>query len=149
MAAVFSLLSAIVGGCLVLLGDGIRRASEERRVRRQRLTDAAVEMAISQSRIAGRLKDARERQLSLSELEPIDPDRYEVGTRFWTTPGSMALLPPGNDLTRSWRVLLDSYADHDAWDTAWEHYLQALRAFEAAIRRHQGDRDPEPIPRMF
>lgn len=139
MTAVISLISAIIGGSLVLLGDGIRRAAEERRDRRQRLVDAAVEMAVSQSRIAGRLKDARERHLPLSEISPLEIDRYEAATRFWTTPGSMTLLPPGNDLTKSWRVLIDSYAADDIWASAWESYLRALRSFESAIRRHQGD----------
>lgn len=140
MATVIPLLSAVIGGSLVLLGDGIRRVAEERKVRRQRLVDAAVEMAVSQVRIAGRLKDARGRHRPFKELETLDIDRYEVATRFWTTPGSMALLPPGNALTKSWRILLDSYTDDNAWVAAWDNYLPALRSFEAAIRRHQGDR---------
>ena len=140
MNAFTSLLSAIIGGVLVLMGDGVRRRWEVRQAARRQLAEAATQLAVVYHRLGGTLSDAREQGLRLSDIEYIEPDRFDVSTRLWTTPGSMQFLEPSNGLVGSWRRLTAAYDDDCLWQEAWKTHLEALHVFQASIRDYMGDK---------
>lgn len=142
--ALTSLLSAVVGGVLVLLGDGVRRRAERRAEDRRRLFEAAVALASTFNRIAGALADDHDRGLPRTDALLPSTERYEIQTRFWSTPGSAALSVEASRLSTTWTLLVDRYDSSDEWKQAQVAHVQALRQFEAAIRRLMGDTTPLP-----
>jgi hypothetical protein len=146
MEAVTSLLSACIGGLLVLLGDGVRRHREARQATRRQLAEAATQVAVVYHRLGGALSDSRERGVPLLEVNYIEPDRREVSTRLWTKPGSMEFLESSGALMASWRVLLAAYDDSSRWQSAWDAHLSALHAFQTAIREYMGEKPSSPNP---
>ena len=142
--AITSLLSAVVGGVLVLLGDGVRRRAERKREDSRRLFEASVALASTFNRIAGALADGHDRGLPRTDALLPSVDRYEVQTRFWSTPGAAALSVDASKLSTTWMMLVDQYESGDAWKGAYTAHIQALRQFEAALRRQMGDATPLP-----
>lgn len=61
--AMTSLLGALIGGALVLLGDGVRRRAERKQEARRQLFDAAVALAVAYNRLTGAVIDAHKRGL--------------------------------------------------------------------------------------
>lgn len=142
--ALLPLLGAVIGGLLVLLGDGIRRRQERRREDERRLFEAAVAVSVAYNRTFGELVAARNRRDPPEVAEVSSLDRYEATTRFWATPGSGAMSLEASALARAHRALRDSYQDQAEWDVARDGYNRALRSLEAAVRRRMGDEDPLP-----
>jgi hypothetical protein len=147
--ALVSLLGAVVGGVLVLLGDGVRRRSEGREARRRQLFDAAVALAATYNRISGALIDSHDRRQSRTEALLPSIERYEIQTRFWSTPGCAALSLEASRLSMSWTALAERYEDATGWEGARTAHARALRGFESAIRREMGDTRPLPDDRSF
>jgi hypothetical protein len=142
--AVTSLLSAVVGGVLVLLGDGVRRRAERRAEDRRRFFEASVALASTFNRIAGALADGHSRGLPRTDALLPSTKRYEVQTRFWSTPGAAALSVEASKLSTTWTVLVDNYESEDDWKDVYTAHIQALRRFESAVLRHMGDTTPLP-----
>jgi hypothetical protein len=139
-----SLLGAVIGGALVLVGDGFRRRAEVHAAARRQLFDAAIALAATYNRIGGALIDGHDRGEPQSDVLLPSTDRYELQTRFWATPGSAALTREAGALSMTWTALVDSYDVSQAWPEAERSHIKALRAFEAAIRREMGDSTPLP-----
>lgn len=134
-----SLLGAVIGGLLVLGGDGLRRRSERREAARQRLFEVSIALSAAYNTIAGSLIDQHDRGVPRGRLKLPDTNRYEVSTRFWATPGCAPLSSEANRLAETWRTLVVSYEDAQAWPDAFEAHVAAVRDFERAIRRTMGD----------
>jgi hypothetical protein len=123
-----------VGGSLVLLGDGLRRASERRRLQAETLAQAAVEVAVNFSLASGSLRDSRENRVPKSDLGPLRESRHEVVTRYFSTPGATIMSEQVQEVITRWRQLYDNYDEDEAWQNSWSSALEALSTLEAHIR---------------
>jgi hypothetical protein len=113
--AVASLVGALLGGTLVLIGDGVRRRAERKQNARRQLFDAAVALAVAYNSLSGALIDAHDRGLARAEAPLPGAERYAVQTRFWASPGSAALSREASALSQTWEALLSSYDTADKW----------------------------------
>ena len=58
---------------------------------------------------------------------------------FHSCSAAAALSTEASKLSTTWTVLVDNYDSDDNWKDAYTEHIQALRRFEAAVRRHMGD----------
>ncbi|MCP3771684.1 hypothetical protein [Streptomyces sp. MAR25Y5] len=134
MQSVLTLLGAILGGTLVLLGDLIRRRVERRKEEVSRLVEVSVRLSSMYNRLCGQILDASTAGVTVSDLAAADPLRYEVTTQFFMTPGSEQLRSQASRLMDAYYRLRDSYGQDSAWVAARDEHGLAVREFEAAVR---------------
>ncbi|MFC7992473.1 hypothetical protein ACFUV2_24510 [Streptomyces pilosus] len=132
--SVLTLLGAVLGGTLVLLGDSIRRKVERRKEEVNRLAEVSVRLSSMYNRLCGQIIDASIAGVEVSDLTVADPLRYEVTTQFFMTPGSEQLRSQASRLMDAYYRLRNSYGQDSAWVAARDEYGSAVREFEAAVR---------------
>ncbi|MFE1782421.1 hypothetical protein ACFW9F_07470 [Streptomyces sp. NPDC059506] len=134
MQEYIALLGAMTGGFLVLMGDHIRRKVERKQTEVNRLVEASAQLSSTYNRLCGELLDAAEHGVAVTDLPSADPQRYEVATRFFMTPGSERLRSSGARLIASYTALRAGYAQGHRWDEARVEHGAAVREFEEAVR---------------
>jgi hypothetical protein len=148
-SALSSLLGAVIGVSSCCWGTGCVGEPSERRqddVSSLKPLWLSVALAATYNRIGGALIDSRERHQPRTDALFPSVERYEIQTRFWSTPGCAAMSPEASKLSSTWAALVTSYDDDDAWREACTAHIRALREFEAATRRQMGDATPLPNP---
>jgi hypothetical protein len=128
------LVGAIIGGILVLLGDIVRRRAETRRAEVGRLAEAAANLAAVYGRVVGELRDAHERGLRTANAFAVRPQRYEMGARFFMTPGAEELRPSAVRLIMAYQGLAREPSEMPRSDESYQQYLEAEKAFAADVR---------------
>jgi len=135
MELLAALIGAVIGGCLVLVGDAVSRRQERRHETMRQLVHAAADLASANIRIIGAAIDAREKGVAEGHLDLLTPDRYEALTRFFMQPGSEKLRDEATALSHRVNELLAAYAGPDeSWTAARLGWRESLFAFEAAMR---------------
>jgi len=136
-AAIISLVSAVVGGLLVLTGQWLIHRSEDRRYWRGLLRDAAADAATSFSEEGARLNSDRGRGKANSRADkttyPVD--RQRALNRLLTLPHGDAFGPQLSDMGSGIEELWKAYSGSDEeWHAALARLKEAIDAFRAAVR---------------
>ncbi|MGW3638565.1 hypothetical protein [Streptomyces sp. NPDC005143] len=134
MQSLLTLLGALLGGSLVLLGDLVRRRFERQKEEVGRLVDASAQLSSTYNRLCGQIIDAADAGAAVSDLAAADPLRYEVATRFFMTPGSEQLSAQAARLISAYTQLRSVYGQESAWPAARDEHGTAVREFETAVR---------------
>ncbi|MGN9911606.1 hypothetical protein ACTMTJ_29005 [Phytohabitans sp. LJ34] len=134
MEAISGLLGAVIGGILVVLGEVVRRRADSRHVDVERLTEAATVFVAQYGRLVGQLRDAHERALPAGDTFAVRPDRYEVTSRFFMTPGSQELRPTATQVIKAYQHLAKLPSEKPATDEGFSRYIDAEKAFAAQVR---------------
>ncbi|MFJ7069679.1 hypothetical protein [Streptomyces sp. NPDC101115] len=134
MAVLTAILSALLGGALVMTGDYVRRRVERRQNDVARLVEVSAHLSSTYNRLCGELIDAAERAVPVGDLSATDPLRYEAATRFFMTPGSEQIGTEAAQLIGAYERLRGGYGRPGVWEAAREHHYAAVRAFEASVR---------------
>lgn len=135
MDALSALAGTIVGGVLVLLGDFLRRRDEGRREFARNLANASASLASLCNRLSGELIDARGEGVHLDEISTSRPERWEVVTRFYITPGSERIADEASAMINHYQKLLESYSTDDVvWQETERAFYRSLLQFESAAR---------------
>ncbi|GGX92826.1 hypothetical protein GCM10010298_67550 [Streptomyces microflavus] len=134
MQSLLTLLGAVLGGSLVLLGDLIRRRVERRKANVTRLVEASSRLSSMYNRLCGEILDAAIAGVAVTDLAIPDPLRFELVTQFYMTPGSEQLRSRASRLIGAYGQLRDAYGTDSAWAAARDEHGLALREFESAVR---------------
>ncbi|MDX3404606.1 hypothetical protein ACN6LC_006217 [Streptomyces violaceoruber] len=135
MTVITALLSALLGGVLVMAGDYVRRRVERRQDAVNNLVEASAHLSSVYNRLCGELIDAAERAVPAGDVPAMDPVRYEASTRFFMTPGSEEIGAEAARLIRAYERMRSTYGRSGSWEAAREDHYSSVRAFEGAVRR--------------
>ena len=136
-AAIISLVSAVVGGLLVLTGQWLIHRSEDRRYWRGLLRDAAADVATSFSQEGAGLNSDRGRGKATSRIDEVTyvVDRQRALNRLLTLPHGDAFGPQLGDMGSGIEELWKAYRGSDEeWHAARARLKEAIEAFRAAVR---------------
>ncbi|MFF3932814.1 hypothetical protein [Streptomyces hirsutus] len=134
MTILTALLSALLGGVLVMTGDYVRRRVERRQNDVNTLVEVSAHLSSTYNRLCGELIDAAERAVPVVDLPVTDPLRYEASTRFFMTPGCEQVGAEAARLIRAYEQLRSAYGRAESWEAAREAHYSSVRSFEAAVR---------------
>jgi hypothetical protein len=135
--AVISLASAVIGGLLVLAGQWLTRRSEDRRYWRGLLRDAAADVGASFSQERAILTSDRRRGKATSHADETTylVDRQRAVNRLLTLPHGDAFLPQLTSMGQGIEELWQAYtSSEEEWQAARARLLEAIQAFNAAVR---------------
>jgi hypothetical protein len=135
--AIISLASSVVGGLLVLAGQWLIHRSDDRRYWRGLLRDAAADVATSFSRERAILTSDRAQGKPISNAHEATQvaDRQQALNRLVTLPHGDAFLPHVTRLGQGSTDLWQAYSgSEEEWNEARSRYLEAIQAFNAAVR---------------
>ena len=136
--AVISVASSVVGGLLVLAGQWLIQRSNDRRYWRTLLRDAAADVATSFSRERAILTSdrARGKATSKADEESQVADQQQGLNRLFTLPHGDAFLPHVSRLGQCSTDLWQAYSgSEEEWLAARRRYLEAIQAFDTAVRQ--------------
>jgi hypothetical protein len=137
--ALLSLLSSVVGGMLVLMGQYFAGRAEDRRQWLLRLHEAAADLATSYLQEAALVNDARRSGKAQTDVATTTyvVDRQKALGRFRALPWGSAFEPERGRMGRSVQRLWSAWGDRDDdFQQAYDDVRSAVAGFSSAVGRH-------------
>ena len=140
--AILSLVAAVIGGSLVLVGDVFSRRADWKRELRLLLREKGADWISSANEARSLLTGARLGGRGLSPEEDLKwADRARASTVFYTVPGAKALDPEVKAVQRTLNELSSALdADDTTWTLRWEACRESVIRFTDRLSEAVGGR---------
>lgn len=134
LAAIVGLIGAVIGGALVVMGDGIARRAERRASRVDQLRHAAADVIASYLTARSHLIARHRHGRQVDQFDIYPHERQLAFARLFTLPGAEALTSNLRAIAKVTSELAEA-RDGESFDRSASRQLDEIRKMEASVRQ--------------